>query len=37
MKRVYVTFDDGEHRQLTKAKGNHTWHDFIMTLTRQQQ
>jgi len=35
MKRVYVTFEDAEHRQLMRAKGKQSWHDFIMTLTKE--
>ncbi len=33
MKRIYITFEDQEHRQLTKAKGQQSWHDFVMKLT----
>jgi len=32
---VYVTFEDGEHRQIAKAKGKQTWHDFIMQMIKE--
>ena len=30
MKHINVTFEDAEYEQLFKAKGNKTWHDFIL-------
>lgn len=32
MKRIYEFFTEEEHERLKEAKGNKTWHDFIMTL-----
>jgi hypothetical protein len=34
MKVVHQTFEDQEHEQLVKAKGDKNWHDFIMELVR---
>ena len=31
-RRAEGSFEDGEHQQLMKAKGNQSRHDFIMTL-----
>jgi hypothetical protein len=31
-KQLNVILDDEEHRKLTKAKGDQSWRDFIMTL-----
>jgi len=33
MKNINVTFEDEEIKELTKAKGKLSWHDFIMKLT----
>lgn len=32
MKRIMEVFEDKEFKRLQKAKGNKTWHDFIMGL-----
>lgn len=32
MKTINETFADEEHKALVKAKGDLTWHDFIMKL-----
>jgi len=32
MKQINVWFDDGEHADLVKAKGDSNWHDFILQL-----
>jgi len=34
VKSIYETFEDAEYERLRKAKGNQTWHDFIMTLAK---
>lgn len=31
---VNETFTEGEFRQLQKAKGDQTWHDFILNLAK---
>ena len=33
MKTINVTFTKEEHEQLIKAKGDLSWHDYIMKLT----
>ena len=33
-RQLNVILDDHEHEQLTKSKGEQTWHDFVMTLVR---
>ncbi len=35
MKAVNVVFEDGEHKKLTKLKGEKSWHDFILDLANQ--
>ena len=35
MKQINQFFDDAEHRKLVKAKGSMNWHDFIMTLVKE--
>lgn len=30
MKTINVTFEDKEYKELTKKKGDKSWHDFIM-------
>jgi predicted CopG family antitoxin len=32
MKHINEAFEDHEHKQLKKAKGKKSWHDFIMEL-----
>lgn len=32
MKQINIYFEDGEFEQLSKAKGNLSWHDFILKL-----
>jgi predicted CopG family antitoxin len=32
MKSINVTFEDAEYTKLAKAKGDKTWHDFILKL-----
>jgi len=32
MKSISVTFEDKEFKDLLKAKGELSWHDFIMQL-----
>jgi len=34
MKRVSETFTDEEFARLKKAKGEKSWHDFIMELAK---
>jgi len=34
MKVVHQTFEDEEHDQLVKAKGERSWREFIMTLVK---
>ena len=36
VKSIYETFEDAEYKQLRKAKGKKTWHDFIMQLARRE-
>jgi hypothetical protein len=33
-KQLNVILDDDEHRRLTKAKGDQSWREFIMTLAK---
>jgi hypothetical protein len=33
-KTVHETFTEEEHAQLIAAKGDMTWHEFIMTLVK---
>ena len=37
MKGISEKFTDAEHAQLLKAKGNMSWHDFIMTLMEKEE
>jgi predicted CopG family antitoxin len=32
MKAINVTFEDKEHEELSKKKGELSWHDFILKL-----
>jgi len=32
MKHLRLTFRDTEFEKLKQAKGNNTWHDYVMTL-----
>ena len=34
MKVVQVYFEDDEHKALSEIKGERTWRDFILLLTR---
>jgi hypothetical protein len=34
MKKINEVFEDEEFELLKKKKGNKTWHDFIMELTK---
>jgi len=34
MKTINVTFEDDEIDNLLNAKGDDSWHDFIMTLVK---
>jgi len=34
MKHIRITFEDGEMERLMKAKGDKTWHDFVMELAK---
>ena len=36
MKQLNVMFEDNEHQQLLAAKGDLSWHDFIMKLAPEQ-
>lgn len=31
VKHIHILLDDEEYKKLDKAKGNQTWHDFIMS------
>lgn len=35
MKRIAEVFEDAEMERLKKAKGSKSWHDFIMTLVKE--
>ena len=37
MKQINVWFEDAEHKVLTDAKDDLSWHDFIMTLAKSEQ
>jgi len=34
MKTINVHFEDKEFKKLLKAKGNKSWHDFILELVK---
>ena len=34
MKTLNIPLEDKEHEALSKAKGNQSWHDFIMQLAK---
>jgi len=34
MKRIVEVFTDEEFKQLKEAKGDHTWHSFLLTLIK---
>ncbi|CAB1065524.1 hypothetical protein D1BOALGB6SA_10321 [Olavius sp. associated proteobacterium Delta 1] len=34
MKTINVTFEDDEHKALTKQKGEKNWRDFILELSK---
>ena len=34
---LQIWFEDNEHEELLKVKGDVTWHDFIMQLTKKEQ
>ena len=35
MKNINIVFTDEDHAKLTKAKGELSWHDFILTLLKE--
>ena len=37
MKNINIVFTDEEHEKLTKAKGELSWHKFILTLLKEEE
>jgi len=37
MKSIYITFEDKEFKELSKIKGDLSWHDFILKLKEVQE
>ena len=36
MKTLNIPLEDKEHEALSKAKGNQSWHDFVMQLAKKE-
>ncbi len=37
MKQINVYFEDDEHKKIAEAKGNLSWHDFIIQLSEKKE